>query len=290
MVLQWKATANRMPKIDKKYDVAISYRHFDVDVFFVMNNMYAKRKIFWIHGVQQLTAFEKKVLLPVYKKYDTIVPVSHSARSNFLNFFPLLETKCKIIHCIVDANEIKEYAKIGESFSTNKFHILTIGRLSEEKGINLAISACELLVKEGYQFEWLVLGDGNQREELKKMIKIKNLEDYFILKGYVNNPYNYLKNCDIYVQPSYLESYCLTINEAKIFNRPIVCTNIPAFKEQLSNNKTGIICELNPRSLAKGIKMLLNNEDLKNKLSTELSIHDYSSMEAISFFYENILK
>ena len=290
LILQWNATAKRLPVIRKKYDVAISYRHFDIDVFYVMKNIKSKKKIFWIHGIQQMDSIEKDLLFKIYKKYNLIVAVSNTAKNNFINQFPKLENKIKVAYCIVDGKEIKNKMYYGETFENNKFNILTISRLGKEKGIDLAVNACEILIKQGFDFEWTVLGEGSQRKYLENLIKEKNLEKFFILKGEVSNPYNYLRCCDIYVQPSYLESFGLTINEAKIMNKPIVCTNIPAFNEQLKNGVTGIFCELNANSLAVGIKSVIDDKKLRDKLCAELSKNDYSSTEAVDFFNKYILK
>lgn len=286
---QFKATAERLPKVNKVYDIAISYRHLDIDVFFVKNNMYAKKKFFWIHGVQQLEKKEISILENIYQSYDKIFPVSNAAKNNILKYFPSLKDKCKVAYCIVDADEINKLALEGESFIENDiFNILTIGRLNEEKGIDLAIEACEILKKDGFRFKWYVCGDGNQKDYLKSMIRDKNLMDHFILLGNIDNPYGYLKNCDIYVQPSYMESYCLTINEAKILNKSIVCTKLEATEEQIEDGINGILTKLTATDLANGIKKLMKNNLLRNQLTLELSKYDYSHDEALKLLMNEI--
>ena len=288
---QYKATAERLPIVNKMYDIAISYRHLDIDVFFVKNNMYAKKKFFWVHGVQQLEKREISILENVYQSYDKIFPVSNAAKNNILKYFPNLKEKCEVAYCIVDANEINKLALIGKSFIQNSvINILTIGRLNEEKGIDLAIEACEILKKDGFRFKWYVCGDGNQKDYLKGLIKNKNLINDFILLGNVDNPYGYLKDCDIYVQPSYMESYCLTINEAKILNKPIVCTKLEATEEQIADGITGILTKLTAIDLANGIKKLMKNNLLRKQLTLELSKHDYSHDEALKLLMNEIYK
>ena len=289
MIKQWKYTAQRLPVIQEKYDVAISFRHFDIDVFYVIKNVKASKKFFWIHGVQELSQTEIKILKPYYKKYNGAFPVSLTAKNNIEKFFPFLKNKCKIAYCVVDSVEILKKAEVqnksGGGGETN--FIFTIARLGEEKGVDIAVKAAKILRDRNIDFKWLVAGEGNQRNELESLIKTYKLENNFILLGNVSNPYRMLKECAIYVQPSRLESYGLAINEAKIFRKPIVCSNIPAGREQIIDGETGILAELSGKKFADIIQTLLENKELKEKLVRNLN-GEYSHFEAVEIFKEII--
>ena len=97
-----------------------------------------------------------------------------------------------------------------------------------------------------------------------------------------------MKNCDIYVQPSRYEGYVTTITEAKCFERPIVATNIEGIKEQIKNNETGILVECNIEDLYKGIKRLLDNKNLRKKLSINLSKENIDTREELNKLYKLI--
>ncbi|WP_394700716.1 glycosyltransferase [uncultured Trichococcus sp.] len=84
------------------------------------------------------------------------------------------------------------------------------------------------------------------------------------------NPYPYLKECDIYVQPSRTEGYCITLSEAKTFSRPIVTTNFAGAFEQIENERTGLITEVDPIKLYESIKKLIEDGKLRNNFSIEL--------------------
>ena len=111
----------------------------------------------------------------------------------------------------------------------------------KEKGIDIAIECCEVLVKRGIQLEWIVVGEGSERENLQQLINERNLNDRFKLIGSRANPYPYIKKCDIYVQPSRYEGFGITLAEAKVLRKPIVASNIPEFIEQIENGITGVI-------------------------------------------------
>ena len=97
-----------------------------------------------------------------------------------------------------------------------------------------------------------------------------------------------MKNCDIYVQPSRYEGYVTTITEAKCFNRPIVGTNIEGIKEQIINDETGILVDCDVDDLYKGIKKLLDNKELRDKLSINLSKENIDTRSEINKLYKLI--
>lgn len=288
MVASMKFTAWRLPKVSMEYDIAISYRHFDVDIFYVCNNIKAKKKFFWVHGVQELDKEEVGELKGAYAKYDGVFPVSNAAQDNLLKFFPQLKSQCTVAYCIVDENEIIDRSRTGERFTPDsdesKVKILTVGRLAEEKGVNLALQACEILVRERYNVTWYAVGDGPKREEMREYISSHGLEENFILLGAMDNPYGMLATCDIYVQPSYLESYGLTINEAKIFHKPIVCTDIPAAREQITSEVTGILVSKNAEEIAKAIARYIDDPNLMGRIIGNLGHEDMNHFEALDIF------
>src|SRR5699024_4127129 len=90
-----------------------------------------------------------------------------------------------------------------------KFKILTVARLVEEKGVFLALKACKMLVDQGYDVRWFLIGNGSLRRELDIQSKGLGLDDHFILLGEKSNPYPYMAYCEVYVQPSKTEAHCV---------------------------------------------------------------------------------
>lgn len=275
-IIECEAVSKRMPIVDKQYDVAISYRHYNIDTFYVINNLKANKKYFWIHGEVKLQEDEVKKLQGYYHKYDRIFPVSKTAAQSLCDYFPECSSKIEIAYSRVNEIEIREEAEKGSTFPDmgmyNGVRIFSIGRLSKEKGFALTIDACALLKKSGYDFRLYILGDGPEKESLKKMISDYSLENECILLGASKNPYGYLKDCDIYVQSSYSESYCLAVHEARVLHKPIVATSIPAFREQLLDNHTGLICELNAQDLSNKLKYLIESAEKRTEMSHNLSM------------------
>ena len=164
----------------------------------------------------------------------------------------------------------------------NYFSILTIGRLTKEKGPELAVKACKKLIDEGFDVKWYWVGDGNQANYIRNIINELGIEGSFYLLGNKNNPYIYIKKCDIYVQPSKYEAYCTTTNEARILNKPIVTTNVGGMKDQFVDKETALIVNPDEDSIYNAIKILINDEEYRNKLVFSLKQKDYKFEDYIN--------
>ena len=149
--------------------------------------------------------------------------------------------------------------------------IVTVGRLSREKGQDLAINALLKLKQDGYKVRWYCVGEGNARDEYEKLIKEKNLEGNFILLGANPNPYPYIKKSDIYVQTSRHEGYCLTLAEAKCLCKPIVTTNFIGAYEQIKNKINGFIVNQNEDDIYEKIKFIIDNNYIRDKFISNLN-------------------
>lgn len=150
--------------------------------------------------------------------------------------------------------------------------ILTVGRLAVQKGIDNAILIASRMKADGYDFRWYIIGEGDEREKLERQIAESNIGECFILLGQFINPYPFFKACDIYAQPSRWEAYCITIAEARMFNKPIVCTDFVGAREQLIDGKTGLIVPLNDNdSFYAALKRLFKDKTRRESLSIALS-------------------
>ena len=180
-------------------------------------------------------------------------------------------------------------AKCGPGFTIKeKPIILSIGRLSEEKGYDLSLAACKILKEKGIHFKWYVIGDGKERLHIQREIERLSLQNEFVLLGMKENPYGYLADCDIYVQSSRSESYCLTLAEARSFYKPIVTTDISAAREQLKRNQTALFSDLNEIDLSEQIEKLLVSRALREKLISNLKKENSNTFEVIDIFMHEI--
>ena len=144
-----------------------------------------------------------------------------------------------------------------------------------------------ILLDAGYNIHWYLVGDGELREEIEEAIQKYNVQSHVILLGSKMNPYPYIKNCDIYVQPSFSEGYCTTTVEAKILCKPIVTTDAPGMREQFINGENGLIVDsMTPEALAKGIKMLLAHPEVMEKFQDALKKESYDNSKELRKLYD----
>lgn len=269
--LCWNWYSKGLKKLEKEYDVAIAYSQ-GMPTYFVHEKVCAKRKICWINTDYKLAPYNKNYDHDHYEHFNHIVAVSNQNRNVFINELPSLHNKTLVIYDILSPTLIKNMALDDGGFQDHYsgIRLLTIGRLVELKGYDLAIEACCKLKKEGIDFKWYVIGEGILEQHLKKQIKKYELENNFILLGTHPNPYPFLKDIDIYIQPSRFEGFGLAIAEAKVFNKPIVATNFTVVHDQLKNNENGLIVDMNAEAIYKGVKNIINCPELRKKLALNL--------------------
>ena len=173
----------------------------------------------------------------------------------------------------------KSFEKIDDkNFENIPIRILTIGRLSREKGFDLAIKTAKLLSEDGLKFRWFFIGDGPEFYKLLKLIKKYKLDNYIVMLGYKSNPYKYIKNCSIYVQPSRYEGFSTTVMEAIVLSKKIVITNVSGAQEQQKISKDLYISEFNMYDLKQKILQALNS---KNGNITLRNINENSEKQII---------
>lgn len=253
------------------YDVAIAYKD-GAATWFLAKNISAKVKIAFFHTDFIRAGYNAKREEKVYESFDQIYCVSSAAMKSFVQALPSLKEKTSVFYTILDYNKLHNLAKFGPTFTDNfnGVRILTVGRLSHEKGLDKALKALLLLKSNGLCIRWYIVGDGREKNNLIKLIEANNLQEDVVFLGLVENPYRLMADCDIYVQPSNYEGYCLAIAEARALFCPVVACDFSGAKEQIVNKETGIITGMSADELYEGISELVRNNDLRKKIKNNL--------------------
>lgn len=287
--LFWQINSSVIEKSTINYDIAISYAQ-GIPTFYVADKINAKKKYAWVNVSYTLNDIDREFQKQFYDKYNKIVAVSDSARDIFIETFNKYQDKIKVIYDINDYNFISKMASVDKGYEDNfdGIKILTIGRLANQKGYDLALDACKRLKDEGINFRWYALGKGPLENDIKQYIKSNNLEDNFKLLGVKSNPYSYIKNCDIYVQTSRYEGFGLAIAEARMLNKPVVTTEFDAVYNQMVQEKNGLVVKMSGESIYKGIKRIIEDEKLKNNIVEYLKNEKKGNTEELGKFYELI--
>lgn len=286
MQLMWKYAIKFLPKLNKKYDVAISYLW---PHYFVAEKVDSKIKVAWIHTDYSKLETNIEMDLEMWDKYDYIFAVSEECKNSFLNKYPSLLNKLKVLENITAVSFINKMAneEISDFInSKDDFNLLSVARFSPAKGIDNAVKALRILHDRGLtNIKWNVVGYGGDEDKIRKLIKYNDLEESFILLGKKTNPYPYMKACDLYVQPSRYEGKAVTVTEAQILNKPVLITNYPTAKSQIRDKYDGLICELSIEGIANGIEDLFNNKDKLELLEDNCKNSDYSNSYELEKLY-----
>lgn len=260
---------------EEVYDVAVSYIQ-GYTAKFVADYISAKKKVMLFHS----SADEKHDLhKQVMSKYQAIVGVNENVRDVLKKAYPNEIKKIRAITNYVDPLPVREKALEPLIKRTaDRIFLCTCGRLAKEKGFDLAVEAAKLLKDNGISFHWWFIGDGVERSALEDKIALANLGENIEITGMQHNPYTYMKACNIYVQPSYEESYGLTIAEAKILCKPIVSTETIGGKLQLKHRENGILTGFTGDEIADGILTYIQGDSLKQHVEHNLNDIDYSQV------------
>ncbi|MGG0275878.1 glycosyltransferase [Bacillus rhizoplanae] len=280
----WRYLSKSLQSINKKYDVAIGYLEKN-PVYFCIDKVNAKKKIGFIHTDYDKLGMDSNIDMDYFRSLDQIVTVSKECANVLKQRFPIYNHKIGVIHNIVSPSMINKMSQEKTDIEHKGIKLISVGRLGNEKGFDFAIGACKILVKNGYRIKWYIIGEGEERDKLERMVEENHLQDHFLLLGMKENPYPYIREADIYVQPSRFEGKSIAIDEAKILNKPIVVTNFSTAKDQIKNEENGIIVDMDANSLSEGIKKLINNEELRGKLIKNLSNEELGTESEIKKLY-----
>ncbi|WP_240951799.1 glycosyltransferase [Bacillus sp. RO2] len=270
--LYMKYILKNLPNLTEDYDTAVAFAGpMDIISYYVIEKIKAKQKIQWIHFDVSKIGFNKKSDGRTLKRFDKVIVVSKEGKEKLVNLVPSIKQKTFVFYNVLRREYILEQAKSGPTFSDEftGLRILTVGRITHEKGIDIAIHALSKLVKMGYKVKWYCVGDGPSINKYTNLVKRLNLESSFIFLGSCLNPYNYLFNCDIYVQPSRHEGYCITLAEAICLEKPIITTGFTGAKEQIDNGVNGLIAD---EDIHLSIVKLIEDEGMRKTFSKKLSV------------------
>ena len=250
----------------------------------------AKRKLAWVNIDYKVAGYNKNFDIKYYNKFDKVVAVSHSCKDVLIQEIPSLENKVEIVYDIISSKLIENMANEEGGFSDgfDGTKILTIGRLVHQKGYEMAIEAAYKLKQDGINFKWYAIGEGKLKEKLENMICSLGLEDNFIFLGTFQNPYTFLKQTDIYVQPSRYEGYGLVIAEARILHKPIVATDFTVVHNQIVDGKNGLISSMDSHSLYECLKRMIEDKNLQKHVCENLKKESPGTEEEIFKIYKLI--
>ncbi|WP_283153415.1 glycosyltransferase [Guptibacillus hwajinpoensis] len=249
-----------------------------------------------------------------YQKADKVISVSKVIAQGAEKIFSIEKSKSEVLYNPYDVEYIGEKAKeeINEvDIQNNKINIISVGRLVNQKGFNHLIKAFSIVINEFPEAKLYIVGKGNKEKDIKKLISDLDLTDNIVLLGGQDNPYKYMEMADLYVLSSISEGFPNALVESMSVGLPVLAVDcksgpreilsldsihkeakdieeceygVMAPKVSGSFNYNANYIEDCDRSLAKGIKLFLNDSKLRREYSKK------SFCRAQEFTYEKFEK
>lgn len=247
----------------------------------------ARKRLAWIHTDYSTVSLNAAMELPVWNSYDYIASISSDVTNAFIKTFPSLAPKIVEIENILSPAFVRSRA---EEFDPSQeirgnLTLLSVGRLVYQKNFDNVPDIARRLVARGLDdLHWYIIGFGDEKP-VREKIREAGMEKHVILLGKKENPYPYIKACDIYVQPSRYEGKAVTVREAQILCKPVAVTAYPTAGSQISSGVDGVIVPLDNEGCAEGLARFIADKSLQTKLRGNLAEMDFSNETEVDKIY-----
>lgn len=280
-----KFTLPAMPQIsDKTYDLAIS---FLTPHYFTRERVKAKKYAAWIHTDYTALSFDRSAELAMWSGYDAICGVSEQVSRSFQTAFPELSDKIQTVENILPRELTAKQAEQPQTDmpSDGAVKILSVGRFCDAKNFDNVPDICRRLMENGLDVKWYLIGYGGEEPLIRQKIAEAGMQERVIILGKKDNPYPYMRACDLYVQPSRYEGKAVTVREAQLLGKPVVITNYATSASQLEDGVDGVIVPMDNAGCAAGIAALLRDPARMQQLSENCASRDYTNSAEIEKIY-----
>lgn len=237
--------------IEGQYDIAIAFGHPQQENLFcnltgeiVLNCVEAKRKVIVIHCDYEMYGGHCKCNDELLMKFDKIAAVSQSVGNAIVRCVPEASSKICELRNFHDFESIREQSNDNPLIYTHEYTLVTVARLSSEKGILQSLDVINGLHKKGYDVEWHIVGGGPLEDEIRNKISEMKIGDFVFLEGEARNPYRYIKNADYLFVPSIHEAAPMVFDEAASLKVPIITSNTLSAKELVADRGIGVVGNL----------------------------------------------
>lgn len=273
-----------LPDILGEYDLGIMFLGI-ADT--LINKVQAKKKITWNHTDYDTLFPNRSMDLETYSKVDAVVSVSPACTEKVRAFYPELANKAITIENTLAGQFIEQCAKEPQTDlpSGGAKALLSVGRFCEAKNFDNVPDICRRLVADGLDVKWYLIGYGGSEPLILQKIAEAGMQERVIILGKKDNPYPYMRACDLYVQPSRYEGKAVTVREAQLLGKPVVITNYATSASQLEDGVDGVIVPMDNAGCAAGIAALLRDPARMQQLSENCAKRDYTNSAEIEKIY-----
>ncbi|MBB4806630.1 glycosyltransferase involved in cell wall biosynthesis [Chryseobacterium defluvii] len=289
--------AEKSPKIaesllNEKYDVEIAPTYAAFSSVLNSGNKSSK-KIGWFHSDITIPKIQPLVpeILRQIPQFDYFIFGSQQTRDILVETYPELKLpENQVVLNAIPIEELKQKATAFKPELPNKPVFVSVGRLHSRKGFHKLMEAHARLLKDGFDHHIIIIGDGEEMENLKKQAENLKVTHSFELLGSMMNPYPYVKNADFFILPSESESWPLIIADSLILQKPIISTNVGGIPEMIVHEKTGYLINYETDEMYDAMKKFMTDPDLIPGIRENLTtIEEQFDNQKIFDAVENII-
>lgn len=282
---------------NKQYDIEFAAIHGFMDE--ILNSpLKSSKKLMWIHNdLTQVEGYTKDKIRRFFN-YDKVMVISEKIKKTFEDLAVSPEEKSKIVRIYnpLDTQEIltkaeknMEHYQLDNSIPS----FISVGTVFPQKGFDRLLQVHKRLLDEGLVHQLLIVGDGYDFENIKKLKSDLKLDNTATMLGFTDNPYPYFKKADFYILSSRYEGFPTVLFEAMTLKKNIIATDVSGVKEMLNNGKFGLIIENSENGIYNGMKQALTNpasftayqDNLKNY---EMPFNLKNSVKGITDIIDNL--
>lgn len=264
----------------KKYDIEFAAIHGMRDEI-INSPLTSSKKIVWIHNdlsqVKEYTETEIKKFFA----FDKIMVISEKIENLFLELAENETEKQKIVKIYnpLDTEEILSRADnpiINYEFDDAIPTFISVGTVFPQKGFDRLLEVHKKLLDEGLKHKILIVGDGYDFENIKRLKTELNVDETATMLGFTDNPYPYFSKADFYILSSRYEGFPTVLFEAITLKKKIIATDVSGVKEMLNNGDLGLIVENSEDGIYSGMKKALLNSPYFDQYVNKLKDYEMS--------------
>ncbi len=251
----------------ESYDVLVAYMHGAPTKVIVGCKDPRVKKVTWLHTGDPAHStffdfwFSKKKAFAAYASCDAVVGISQTVRDAFSAYTGITDNMT-LVYNTNDTARIFEQSKADAALPFEKTRPLfcSVGRAVREKGYDRLIQAAVRLHQEGFDFDVVIVGDGDQLASLQQQVADAQASMYIHLLGFRDNPYPVMKAADAFVCSSRQEGFSTVIAEAMILGTPVISTEVSGVRETLGeHDKYGVVVPNSEEGVYDGLRRALQD-------------------------------
>lgn len=259
--------------LKEKFDIEIATSYTDFEFVLNSSNKFSK-KIGWFHSDITFPKLQPAVpkILNQIPKFDYFIFGSQQTKDIFTQTYPNFKLpENQVILNAIPIEEIKQKAvEFVPDFGTKDPVFVSVGRLHSRKGYHKLIEVHNKLIKDGFAHKIIIIGDGEEKDNLENLTKMYGVQNSFVLLGSLLNPYPYVKNADLFVMPSESEGWPLIIADTLILQKPILSTAVGGIPEMIRHLENGYLINYDTDEMYNAMKEFLSNTNIIEKIKKGL--------------------